>query len=369
MGARRPPSTVALDAAYRDAYTTPLATGLFAHEPVADASVRAARGIAAMLRLAGRRVGVNAVLTTWPFLAVMVPTSAVDALDAMELQLANTCAACALPTVGLHDTLRLVYDTTREADENLDYRCTVAGLIDVALERHGYEPGSPRYAATRASLTTRFLADYHRDRLAAIDRSREGLEATLASLQWGQASRIQQEARRLATAREHVRLLRPAAQVLAASARVASALLLRAERRRYLGDHARVTLALRRAYHELSLAGLDHGHMLTPLRTDEVGPVLSHLETDAGRRRVLAALDRALACLGRPIDGSARFRLAELGLMLERCFFVPADSALLPPLVATARQAAGPLAPLLVAWLDADRRAEDEARDNGRALG
>jgi len=127
-----------------------------------------------------------------------------------------------------------------------------------------------------------------------------------------------------------------------------------AERRGYLYAHARVTVQLRRAYHELRLAGRD-GDQAVKASSTLAGKVLDIAPdlcaTDDGRQRALAAIDRALACAGRPVDGPARYRLAELGAFLERRYFLPPESALLPPLVAAARQAARPLAPIIATWL------------------
>lgn len=127
-----------------------------------------------------------------------------------------------------------------------------------------------------------------------------------------------------------------------------------AARRGYLYAHARVTVQLRRAYHELRLAGRDgnpavEASSVLAGKVPDIAPDLC--ATDDGRRRALAAIDRALACAECPVDGPARYRLAELGTFLERSFFLPPESALLPPLVAAARQAARPLAPIIAAWL------------------
>ena len=349
---RRPPPLAAREAAIGAACGAALPPSLFPSGPVADAAFRAARGIAAMLRVAGVRAGVDEVIATWPFVEVAVPVTAAAALDGMELQVANACAARALPATGLHDILRLAYDATR--DEETAYRCEAAALVDATLERHGRDPDTPGYSAERASLLASLLADYHRSCLATIDRARGELDVAAHAARWGVLSDAQEEARRLAMAEAHLRALRPAAEPLPACARVIAGLVALAERRGYLYAHARVTVQLRRAYHELRLAGRDgdpavEASSVLAGKVPDIAPDLC--ATDDGRRRALAAIDRALACAECPVDGPARYRLAELGTFLERSFFLPPESALLPPLVAAARQAARPLAPIIAAWL------------------
>jgi len=351
---RHPPSVAALEAAFGAACGAALPPSLFPSGPVADAAFRAAQGIAAMLRVAGVRAGVDEVIATWPFIEVDIPVTAAAALDGMELQVANACAARALPATGLHDILRLVYDATRDEDEETAYRCEAAALVDAALERHGRGPDTRGYSAERASLLASLLVDYHRSCLATIDRARGELDVVAHTARWGVLSDAQEEARRLAIAEAHLRALRPAAEPLPACARVIAGLVTLAERRGYLYAHARVTVQLRRAYHELRLAGRDGDPAVEASsalagKVPDIAPDLCAM--DDGRRRALAAIDRALACAGRPVDGPARYRLAELGTFLERSFFLPPESALLPPLVAAARQAARPLAPIIATWL------------------
>ena len=364
---RRPPSVAALEAAFGAA----LPPSLFPSGPVADAAFRATQGIAAMLRVAGVRAGVDEVIATWPFVEVAVPVTAAAALDGMELQVANACAARALPATGLHDILRLVYDATRDEDEETAYRCEAAALVDATLERHGRDPDTPGYSAERASLLASLLADYHRSCLATIDRARGELDVVAHTARWGVLSDAQEEARRLAIAESHLRALRPAAEPLPACARVIAGLVALAERRGYLYAHARVTVQLRRAYHELRLSGCNgdpaaEASSALAGKVPDIAP--DPCATDDGRRRALAAIDRALACAECAVDGPARYRLAELGTFLERSFFLPPESALLPPLVAAARQAARPLAPIIATWLtDSDEGEATVVEDSAAA--
>jgi len=191
---RRPPPLAAREAAFGAACGAALPPSLFPSGPVADAAFRAAGGIAAMLRVAGVRAGVDEVVATWPFTEVAVTAAAAAALDGMELQVANACAARALPATGLHDILRLAYDATR--DEETAYRCEAAALVDATLERHGRDPDTPGYSAERASLLASLLADYHRSCLATIDRARGELDVAAHAARWGVLSDAQEEARR-----------------------------------------------------------------------------------------------------------------------------------------------------------------------------
>ncbi len=250
----------AFDAGYRD----PLAPSLFAEGPVAAAATRAARGIAAMLGETGHQASLDEVLRVWSLVEVCVPTTGGAALDAMELQLANMCAESALPATGMRDILHPLYDVTGDADDEEEYRREVSALADPALARRGHDGGTPAYRTARARLVDVLLADYHRARIATIDHCVEEIAPGMDTGRWGVLSAIRAEAWLFATAGAHLRALRPAAEPLTACARVVAALTVRAKRRDWLDAHARVTLALRRAYHERRLATLGGGDRRAP---------------------------------------------------------------------------------------------------------
>ena len=356
----------AFDAGYRD----PLAPSLFAEGPVAAAATRAARGIAAMLGETGHQASLDEVLRVWSLVEVCVPTTGGAALDAMELQLANMCAESALPATGMRDILHPLYDVTGDADDEEEYRREVSALADPALARRGHDGGTPAYRTARARLVDVLLADYHRARIATIDHCVEEIAPGMDTGRWGVLSAIRAEAWLFATAGAHLRALRPAAEPLTACARVVAALTVRAKRRDWLDAHARVTLALRRAYHERRLATLGGGDGGEPDHPERPGgvtgadigdaspwgivapPALDDLlATDNGRRLLLDRIDRALASAEPAVGGAARYRVAEVGMTIERAFFLELADPLLPPLVSAARRAVAPLVGILAPWL------------------
>jgi len=358
-----------LMAAFEAGYRAPSAPSLFAEGPVAAAATRAARGIAAMLAATGRQVPLDEILRVWPFVEVCVPTTGVAALDGMELHLANMCAELALPAIGLHDVLRPLYDVTGDADDEQEYRREVTALADPALARYGYDGGAPAYRAARARLVDVLLADYHRVRIAAIDRCLTEIAPGMDTGRWGVLSAIRAEARWLATAGAHLRALRPDAEAIAACARAVPALAEQAKRRAWLDTHARVTLVIWRAYHARRLAALGAGGEAQPDHPDDVmradhsatsprGVVVSSaivdaLATEDGRRVLLDSIDRALACAEPAVGGAARYRVTEVGITIERTFFLERDDPLLPALVSATRRAVAPLAGILAPWLGA----------------
>jgi len=358
-----------LTAAFEAGYRAPSAPSLFAEGPVAAAATRAARGIAAMLGETGRHVPLDEVLRVWPFVEVCVPTTGVAALDGMELQLANMCAELALPAIGLNDVLRPLYDVTRDADDEEGYRREVSALADSALARRGRDGAAPAYRAARARLVDVLLAGYHRARIAAIDRCLAEIAPGMDTGRWGVLSVIRAEARLLATAGDQLRAVRPNAEALAVCARAVPALAVQAKRRAWLDTHARVTLVVRRAYHARRLAALDVGGEDQPDHPDGVvcadhsdtsprGAVVSSaivdaLATEDGRRVLLDSIDRALACMVPAVGGAARYRVAEVGMTIERTFSLERDDPLLPALVSAVHRAVVPLAGILAPWLGA----------------
>jgi len=95
----------------------------------------------------------------------------------------------------------------------------------------------------------------------------------------------------------------------------------------------------------------DTSHSASPASPADAAIVANLIATDNGRHRVLDAIDRALSCIDRPVDGPARYHLAELGMALERAFFMPIEGPLVRALGAMASRTAYPLASLIAAWL------------------
>lgn len=226
--ASRPPSFDALDEAFTRGRGATLLPVLFPQGPLADNALRAAHGVAAMLSVAGQHTTVADIVAVWPCLEVNIPTTAIAALDGMELQVANACASWALPAIGAHDILRVAYDATCERDDDLAYRCEASALVDRTLARHGRDPGEPGYVAERAALVDRLLADYHRDVIARIRGMITDLDEVIVP---SRRDALPSDVVSLSTAGAHLRALRPHTDVLDACARAIPALLLRARRR------------------------------------------------------------------------------------------------------------------------------------------